>query len=158
MSCKNIKQLLLAYLDGELEAKEEQMVKEHIALCEKCCDQLYEYKKSWEMLGTLDPIEPTPGYISRFWTELSYRSSWYEKILEGIRNLFLSRRVVHRVALALVVLIVIYVSVYKHTNALRTRTLLVNMSEEEWEMIENYDLIANLDLLESLKGIENIES
>ncbi|MBU3912228.1 MAG: zf-HC2 domain-containing protein [Candidatus Omnitrophica bacterium] len=157
MNCKDIKQMFFVYIDGELEAEKERIVVDHIASCEKCRVQLYEYKRSWEMLGTLEPIEPTPGYISRFWTALSYRLPWYEKILEGIRNLFLPRRVVYRVALALIVLIAVYVSVDKYTNVLRTRTLLVNMSEEEWEVVENYDLIANLDLLESLKGIENIK-
>jgi predicted anti-sigma-YlaC factor YlaD len=44
MSCKNIKELLSAYIDGELERLDILRVEEHIEECENCVNILESYK------------------------------------------------------------------------------------------------------------------
>lgn len=148
MDCRDIKKLFFDYIDGRLTPEEEKAVKAHLASCKGCSGRLYEYKKSWEILGSISPIKPSPDYVSRFWKEASLRVPWHERVSGCIRDMFLYRRLAYRFVFAAVIIIALNVSVYNYVNTIRTRTLLINMNEEELEMIEDYDMIADLDAFE----------
>ena len=74
---------------------------------------------------------------------------WYERVLRSAKSIVVRRRLAYRFVAVLFVLLIAHASLRYYLHELNTRTLLINMSEEEWEMIENYDLIANLDLFEN---------
>lgn len=150
MDCKKIRQMFSDYIDEMLEDKKQETFKGHIASCERCRKDLAEYQVSWKMLDAGEPIEPSPDYVSQFWTELSRKPSGYKVILDWIRNILLPRRMVYKFVLVSATLIAVYISVFNYVDNSKMRTLLINMSDEELEMIENFDLIANLDLFENV--------
>ncbi len=67
MASNHIADLLSAYLDGELSAAEEARVKSHLAACPACRTEEHELTVSWGLLGSLQPIEPSPAFRARFW-------------------------------------------------------------------------------------------
>lgn len=151
MNCKYIRNMFSAYMDGELNTEQAQTVKLHLKTCDNCHQQFQEYKNSWKLLDLCSPIEPGSDYISRFWMRLASEVSWQERLGEAIKRILFPRRLVYKVVWTMVVLLLIHISISKYVYTLRVRTLLINMSEEEWEMIENYDLFSNLDFFEDLE-------
>ena len=111
--------------------------------------EIYQDKELWEALGAWKKVEPRPGYIARFWKAVSSETPWQEKVLEGARNAVIvrPRRFAYAMATIAAIFILAHVGIYSH-NQTQAQAFLTSVSEEEWEMIENYDLIADLDLLE----------
>jgi len=70
MNCDKIQEMLPAYQDGELSAENEKAVKIHLEGCEVCREEEQLLSASWEMLGELKSIEPSPDFQSRFWARV----------------------------------------------------------------------------------------
>jgi hypothetical protein len=151
MNCKKAKETLSALMDGELDAREEKALGEHIASCGACRALLREYEASWDALGKWEGVEPEPGYVSRFWTKATSGLSWLERISQGIRVTLAHRKVAYATIVTICLIAAFHVSFNKYVNELKTRALLVNMSQEEWEMMENYDIISELGALEDIE-------
>ena len=146
MDCKRIKKMMSEYIDGELKEADIIGVKEHLKSCKKCAEYLSEYQRSWDLLKIWQDVSPLPGFESLFWTRLTSRRSLREKVLEKIRIILAPKRIAYGFATALLVFVLINFSIYK-TDELRARSVIMNFSEDEWDMIEDYELIANLDAL-----------
>jgi len=52
-SCKNIEEMLVDYLDGQLSPRDSSMVAEHLAQCEHCRNMLDGLQKSLELAGVI---------------------------------------------------------------------------------------------------------
>jgi len=65
MNCKKAHRKLSAYLDGELSAKAEAAVREHIATCQTCASALEELSALGSLLDAEPGMEPRPGFIER---------------------------------------------------------------------------------------------
>ena len=70
MTCEKIQEMLPAYQDGELSAENEKAVKAHLEECAACQREEQLLPASWEMLGELKPIEPSPDFQARFWARV----------------------------------------------------------------------------------------
>jgi len=75
MTCEKIQEILPAYQDGELSAENEQAVKTHLEGCEVCRREANLLSASWEMLGEMKPIAPSPDFEARFWARLRQEES-----------------------------------------------------------------------------------
>lgn len=53
MECKNIKELIIEYMDGSLDSKEAQKVKSHLSSCKECSAELEAMKSIWFRLDDL---------------------------------------------------------------------------------------------------------
>jgi len=164
MNCTEIQNLISAYLDGELQPKEAQGVRDHLQGCESCQKEFQSLAKTWEMLDEWKDIEPQPGYVSRFWTQASLQSPWHERFFKDVQEGLTKRRLVPALMTACVIIIVGLLSIRHYFVLQKSNELMVNLSEEELEMVENielaenYELIQDLDLIEDLEIIENLDT
>jgi predicted anti-sigma-YlaC factor YlaD len=75
MTCEQIQEKLPAYQDGELSAENEKAIKTHLDVCEVCRKEEKLLSESWEMLGDLKSIEPSPNFEARFWARVRQEES-----------------------------------------------------------------------------------
>ncbi len=59
--CSQIRPLLSAYLDGQNEAQESRMVKEHLESCDKCREELAQLQGLCRLLLNLEKPRPACG-------------------------------------------------------------------------------------------------
>jgi hypothetical protein len=65
MKCQTFEKKLSAYQDGELSALEKQQVDRHLADCHSCREQYARLQQTWQALGEMTEIQPTPGFYKR---------------------------------------------------------------------------------------------
>lgn len=162
MECKKVRIFLSDYLEDDLEPAEKESVGAHLGVCEGCRQHAELLKKSWEFLGHLETIQPSEGYISRFWTRISQEVPWHEKWLVSLRGLLNFRKLSPAYTSALVLLIIGLFSVWTFYQAKDSEFALANLSDSDIEMIEyielaeNIDIIDELDILVDFDIIENV--
>ena len=67
MRCRKTRKMLTAYLSEELGPEEMSRVREHLADCSSCTQELTYLKKFGEITHRLREIEPSTGFEARFW-------------------------------------------------------------------------------------------
>ena len=156
MNCLEVKKNLSLYLENALRPIEAQVVKEHLASCPSCQQELNALQKSWELLNALEDIQPQANYISRFWTELSLRKTWKEKVFEALPPLFL-KRTLAPVAVAVCLVLAMSVFAFHHYQSQKSEQMMASLSEEDLEILENIELAENLDLIEDLDVLQDMD-
>lgn len=63
--CKQIQDLLPAFLEGALSSGEHKLVHEHLAACQRCSAALEDQKKSALLVQGLDEVEPPPWFTQK---------------------------------------------------------------------------------------------
>ncbi len=79
MKCHKIENKLSAYQDGELSASEKEQVERHLAGCYACREQHVKLQQTWQALGEMTEIRPTPGFykrVSQNIDQASERGAW----------------------------------------------------------------------------------
>ncbi len=64
-TCKDIKNLLPAYLEDALSSEEKKHVEEHLAGCFSCRQDIADLKKATDFLHNLEEVEPPPFFEQR---------------------------------------------------------------------------------------------
>lgn len=75
MKCNEISDKLSLYIDNELSDEEMHLMEEHLQSCEKCQNELEEYKNLISVLQSLPEEEPPEGYCKRLHDKLLENSS-----------------------------------------------------------------------------------
>lgn len=165
MNTTEFKKLIPLYLEDMLSDSQKEAFEAYLSRSKAAKDEFALYEKSWEFLGEWEDVEPQPNYMSRFWTELSVRTSWYEKIYVSIRENLLDRSMVAPAFVtACLVLVMGVLSLHNYRQIQKSDQILANMSVDELEVVENidlvkdYDIIEDIDFLADLEIIENIEN
>jgi len=70
MNCKNVVQALPDYLSHTLGETETVGVRAHLDLCPECREESRLLSASWDMLGLLEPVQPSADFRSRFWEKV----------------------------------------------------------------------------------------
>ncbi len=74
MECQEAREQLAAFLDGE--GPEE--VSSHLQGCPACRRERQALERTWQFLGVLPGVEPSPGFRARFWERVrEEESSWW---------------------------------------------------------------------------------
>ena len=157
MKCEDIKKFIPIYLDKELEPKESQIVKDHLAVCPGCRQECEAYERSWHLLGELEDIQPEPNYIGRFWTKLAQRQTWSEKLREAVSAGSLNKQLAPAVVMACLILLVVGISINRNIQVGATNQMLAQMNEEELIFVENIELAENLDVIEEIDFLEDLD-
>ncbi len=161
MDCEDIKKLVPLLADGDSLPED---LRAHFSECEGCRKEMAAYEKTWEMLGSWKDIEPDPGYVSRFWTRLSMKKSWYESPGLTLKSFLWERRLAPVFAVVSIVLVVGVMTWRISMRTLGNETLLTALSTEEIEfaefieLAENLDVIQDMEFLEDLDVIENLDT
>lgn len=81
MNCKQVQEFLPAYMDAALEPEAAAGVRTHLSACTACRQEEKLLSLTWDALGALPAIEPSPNFRARFWErvrreELKTKSWW----------------------------------------------------------------------------------
>jgi len=73
MDCKTAKQILPLYAGADLDEREAQMLREHIASCPKCSELLESYRANIALLSNLKKEEAPASTFDNFYADLRER-------------------------------------------------------------------------------------
>jgi hypothetical protein len=65
MTCRELVELVTAFLDGLLDAGAERRFVDHLAICDGCGRYLDQVRQTVCSLGDLPPDEPLPGEVRK---------------------------------------------------------------------------------------------
>lgn len=66
MRCDEVQKRLVEFMEGELEAGEQEAVREHLAACDVCASELGAFERTMSFLEDDGYVEPEPFYWTRF--------------------------------------------------------------------------------------------
>jgi len=78
MTCRDYKDLLMGYLDDELDNEKKQQLEKHLAECKDCAAELGEFRRLKAVTDDMSLVEPE----DRVWQE--YWSNTYNRIERGV--------------------------------------------------------------------------
>lgn len=164
MQCRETKQLLPEYIQGELKRDVQTRVQSHLNACHGCREELRLMQETWRMLGEVDDIEPAPGYVSRFWAGVESQRPWHEQILQRTKYIVFQHPWVPALASAAVILIVAGITLLDQSRYPESETAFVAAFKDvdpdmvkHIDIIENLELIQNIDFYTDLEIIENLD-
>ncbi len=78
MTCHNYKNLMMGYLDDELELEQKEAFEEHLASCPECKSELEEFKRLKQITDEVSLIEPEDKIWEQYWSGI------YNRIERGL--------------------------------------------------------------------------
>ncbi len=84
MTCRDNKDLMMAYLDSELDDTQNKMLQEHLALCPQCSKELEEFKSLKSMTDNITLSVPEDQVWQRYWDNV------YNRLERGMGWMFMS--------------------------------------------------------------------
>ena len=147
MKCDEIKQLLMAYLDGELSAEQAAAVQQHLAECPACAREHRLLQRTWEMLLEDEDIEPSPDFARDFWQRVRREAPHEERAAQpGWNRAGLRRMLKWAPALAAGFAIAFAAGWFAGSG---TREAAADVAFlHDYEMIQEIDLLENLPVLQ----------
>lgn len=73
MTCRDNKDLMMAYLDSELDDTQNKMLQEHLAQCPQCLKELEEFKSLKSMTDNITLSDPEDQVWQRYWDNVYNR-------------------------------------------------------------------------------------
>jgi hypothetical protein len=86
MECKEIKDLILEYPDGDLSQSERLQVEMHLKECGECSLFLDESHQVWNLMDKWDGIEAKGDFISKFWNRVSEEGTRKRGVMDFFKN------------------------------------------------------------------------
>jgi len=84
MSCENYNDLMMGYLDNELDDAQRTEFEEHIKTCPQCTAELEDFKKLKQVTDSVNFTEPADELWDRYW------SGVYNRLERGIGWIMMS--------------------------------------------------------------------
>ena len=136
MSCSQMENKILGYVDGRLKESERLGVEKHLAGCAACRLRVSEFRAVSELLEELPMIEPTAAFDLRVRARVAaepVKQRWWAWLLPA-----------PRVAIASLVLMLatIWVGMPSKNQP--------QIAQEDIPVLENYDVLSNFDPLTEL--------
>jgi predicted anti-sigma-YlaC factor YlaD len=155
MECREVKNNLSAYLDRELDIRLTQEMENHLKSCPGCLQESQQMSRAWEMLDLAPQLEPSPDYMSRFWTKAAAQESAHERFLKGIKALLGNGRLIP-VATTLSLMLIIGSTVLVHQISLQND--LNQLKPDDIEMLQHIDLAEHFETLKDFGVIRDLDS
>lgn len=161
MKCREFTKLIGDDVDGELSGPVKVSFDRHLAECSVCRKSYEAVSKAWHTLGELPEVEPSPAFVSRFWTWVATEGARKERFASNLADV-LRPHAWMPVAVTLSVLVIV-----GSVNALKMNSLqgdVSRLSGSDVELIvnielaEHFDVIREMDFLEDADVIENLNS
>jgi len=67
MTCQDHKDLMMAYLDGELDESQRKAFEEHLASCPACAQEMKEFTKLKQVTDSVTLVEPEDRLWEQYW-------------------------------------------------------------------------------------------
>jgi predicted anti-sigma-YlaC factor YlaD len=78
MTCRNYKDLMMAYLDNEIDDEQKRAFEEHLASCPQCTKELKEFQKLKQLTDSVTLTEPEDQIWQQYWGNV------YNRVERGI--------------------------------------------------------------------------
>ena len=78
MTCQNYKDLMMAYLDNELDDEQRRAFEQHLSSCSVCANELKEFQKLKQLTDNVTLIEPEDRIWQQYWSGI------YNRIERGL--------------------------------------------------------------------------
>lgn len=69
-ACGEVREAIVAWLDGELTPAEATRVAEHLDACEACAAERAAHEAAWKALDSLEPVAARPGWLQEVEREI----------------------------------------------------------------------------------------
>ena len=172
MPASHLEENLSAYLAGELDVAETQLVEAHLRECSECAAQLERLRRLNGLLHQLRAVEPSANFLQRFRQKVD---------VDRRVVVFRSRRTVAWLALAASIVFVVFMLHLKRevqpppgithwkpkTETTRSEptlavpppepTAVEQLTQEEVELIAHLEVLEEMDLIENYDSLENLE-
>jgi len=157
MNFEEFKRQIPEYLEKELEPQKFQEFEEYLSNHPEAQKELKAFQQSWDMLDEVETIEPSPNYISRFWTTVSEEKTWQEKLKKGFKEALVGRRLAPVMGTVFILMIVSIFAIKNYIDIQRTDQMVAYLNENDLEMIEHVEMAENFDILEDMEFYEDLE-
>lgn len=160
MKCREFNKWVNDHVDGELAGALRSELDAHMAECASCRKSYEALASAWNTLGELPPVEPSPAFVSRFWTKVAAQDTRKGSFAAGFKNMFVLQRMVPAALALSILLIVGSVTVLKNYSSSGDISLFGNSDSEfveNIELAEHLDVISDLDWLEDIEIIEDLD-
>lgn len=111
MICETVRQHLLAYLDGTLEADQRVELERHLESCRTCADELASLKKLVGSLGALRHVETPPDLLAGVRARLS-TEPWWKRVFAPRPIFAMPQRSLALALTAVLVVVVVAIPFY----------------------------------------------
>lgn len=74
MTCQDYKDLMMAYLDDELDNEQKKTLEEHLASCERCSAEFNEFKELKQLTDNVKLVEPEDKIWNQYWSGIYNRA------------------------------------------------------------------------------------
>jgi predicted anti-sigma-YlaC factor YlaD len=78
MTCQDYKDLMMAYLDNELDDEQRRAFEQHLSSCSVCANELQEFQRLKQLTDNVKLIEPEDRIWQQYWSGL------YNRIERGL--------------------------------------------------------------------------
>ena len=78
MTCREYKDMMMAYLDNELDTQEQQIFQDHVKTCAACRTELEEFNHLKEITDSVALVEPEDHIWQQYWDNV------YNRIERGV--------------------------------------------------------------------------
>lgn len=73
MTCHDYKNVMMGYLDNELEPEQKETFEEHLASCPECKSELQEFKRLKQITDEVSLVEPEDKIWEQYWSSIYNR-------------------------------------------------------------------------------------
>lgn len=157
MDCKQTREFINFWVDGELSPEESASVGQHLARCNACREEFKAYTRAWNALKVWPDVEPAPGYVSRFWTRLREDQAWYERFWNNCKPFLADKFFVPAFAAVLIFITAAGVIFYNTFSATRTETVISSLSADEIDLVEHLEIVENFEVLKDLEFLQDLD-
>ncbi len=161
MKCREFKKWVGDHVDGELADPLKGEFDAHMAECSSCRKSYEAIARAWHHLGEMPVIEPSPAFVSRFWTRVASQDARKENFVWGFKKMFVRQRLVPAALTLSAALIIGSMSVLKNYSS-TIEVSLLGSSDAEFieniELAEYLDIISDMDWLQDMEIIQNIDA
>jgi predicted anti-sigma-YlaC factor YlaD len=166
MDCREVREHLVAYLDGELAPPFGRVVSSHLDGCPACREEARLLKESWALMDVLDDVQPSEDFEDRLWRKIDELAPEERPVA---RPIYRRWKVLSLLAAAMLLLAVGFFAFFRFFRdrgpgaGLEPMKESVAKADEEiqvannLELLENMDLLENMEILQAYEILENIE-
>jgi hypothetical protein len=154
MKCREFKKYLGEYVDGDLSDPLKVDFQSHLQLCESCRKSYEAVAGAWEVMNTLPPMEPSPAFVSRFWTKVARQGERKRSLAQVYSNIFLKKRWVP------VILVLGVLLFFSFTSVLREGLFSSSpeqLSSADMELIQNFELAEHFDDINEIEELQDAD-
>lgn len=135
MGCKEIKELILEYPNGDLTQNEKMQVEAHLRECPDCSLFLDESRHVWNLMDMWDGVDVGGNFITKFWDRVSHEDT----SKGGIMGFFRKWKPGWTYAAALAVIVIVSVILFNFFESGRTNIVFTERDRADEKLLIDFD-------------------